>query len=71
MREYVIEPTALERGMARAIGSVAYYSNGFQSVACFRLRKIEIRLELIVLQNLITLVTSKLLLNLPYYHINF
>jgi hypothetical protein len=37
----VIEP--LERGTARAVGSVAYCSNGFQSVACFRLRKIEIR----------------------------
>jgi len=41
-REYVIEPTALEHGTARAIGSVAYCSSGFQSVACFRLRKIEI-----------------------------
>jgi hypothetical protein len=42
-REYVIKPTTLERKTARAIGSVTYCSNGFQSVACFRLRKIEIR----------------------------
>jgi hypothetical protein len=41
----VIEPTALERGTTRAIGSVAYCSNGFQSVAYFRLRKIEMRLQ--------------------------
>jgi hypothetical protein len=42
MREYVIEPMALKRGTARAIGPVAYCSDGFQSVAHFRLRKIEI-----------------------------
>ena len=34
---------APERGTTRAIGSVTYCFNGFQSVACFRLRKIEIR----------------------------
>ena len=38
----MIEPTALKRGTTR-VGLVAYCSNGFQSVACFRLRKIEIR----------------------------
>jgi hypothetical protein len=40
-QEYVIEPMALERGTTRAIGSVAYCSDGFQSVAYFRLRKSE------------------------------
>jgi len=32
----------LECGTARAVGSVAFCSNGFQSVAHFRLQKIEI-----------------------------